>query len=227
MKTKIIATTRYVDNKDYIFDEQIPLKRDEVEKLSNFSVRDCRIIKDDEADVIAINYREIDDCEMQERVLGLLNHFCEVDDDIYMLLHRRTDLPGNPPIGEFLGWRKELDAYKNLHIWAMIHQPSQDRGAFILTKKAYDGKLTASDVMQRVESIFLIEKIFHLWDDYQEGDEETLNHIISSIEKLQDYSFIQPHIDIEVFKGLSWLLQYNKLQIFGGKSPNVFNCYGE
>ena len=51
MKTKIIATTRYVDNKDYIFDEQIPLKRDEVEKLSNFSVRDCRIIKDDEADV--------------------------------------------------------------------------------------------------------------------------------------------------------------------------------
>lgn len=236
MKTKIIFTTDFT-GKDSIFDRNSYVDQASISALSANGITNCQIIKGKDTEVIALNKGT---GGTPERIQAIIDYFCDKDvTQLFLFLHSKTELPLDngqfQNIGEFRGWNKLHLPHKDssqstIRIWSMTHEQRDDRGAYILTKSAYEAEeyetddVCAESVVKRVQSIFLAEDIHLLWKQFINGSKgDILNELIEKIKEIQAFPFIRPSVNVDSFKSQQSLpLMLNQLLPFFRQDPKIF-----
>lgn len=194
MKTKIIVTTRFVgpiiddSNKgeyEYVFN--MPAKPiPEGSPLYQLGVKEFREFSDDSVSAYAVTVNEqwekgpaYTDSK-KEWIESLVKSFCndcEALDDVYLLLHGRTDLPpaGYGPFN-YSGW---LDFGKlNIHIWSFAHEKDCNFGVQPLLQSSYVNTPTPQSLADKVKALFEIHRLTALicdgWESYYMSMDENV-----------------------------------------------------
>lgn len=194
MKTKIIVTTRFVgpiidDNDkskyDYVFSmPATPLP--EGTPLNQLGINEFREFKDNNVSAYAVTVNEqwkegpaYTDSK-KEWIESLVKTFCndcDSSDEVYLLLHGRTDLP-SADYGPFnySGW---LDFRGlNVRIWSFAHEKDSNFGVQPLLRRSYVNTPTPQSLADKVKALFEVHRLIALicngWERYFKSWDENV-----------------------------------------------------
>ena len=229
MKTRIISTTRFVasteeEEKEFVFCMK-PCSLSADLPLTRLGVKEYRVIEDNDIAVYAVTPNQKPDDKpyvfsKKEWIDALIDTFCadcDSDDEIYLLLHARTDLPpteyGPYDASNLIENNRKLI----IHVWAFAHEKDSNLGAQPLLKVSYPDKrptpvLFANKVRALFKLAILKPQIDKVWAEYSEsGSQELLNQsVIPLLEKINSIEGIKT-INVDDFKSLKDEMRRNDI----------------
>jgi len=214
MKIRIIVTTKFVgfDKTDgFVFDMD-PSAISPDSPLYNIGVKEFRLFKslDSRIESVAVTINEVDKdipyTSKEEWVKALIDTFCKdcnEKDEIYLLLHARTDLPpteyGPYDASNWIDFNG-----LSVKIWAFSHERDSDLGVQPLLRSTYIGEPSIELFANKVKALFLIHnqinKLSKVWDIYYDTYDESIleEEIIPLLEEMNNIVGIRK-INIQEF----------------------------